>query len=91
MRFGLLYSLLLTLYSFVLRRGLLTSSPPQFGQISFIASAHFSQKLHSNVQMKAVPCGVRRAWHFSHRSFIRSAIVIPGDASADGSRCAASA
>ena len=77
MRFGFLYSLLLTLYTFALRRGLLTSSPPQFGQICFNSSTHFSQKVHSNVQMKAVPCGVRRARHFSHRSFIRSAMVKP--------------
>jgi len=35
----------LILYLF--RRGRRTSSPPQFGQIFFIAPAHFSQKLHS--------------------------------------------
>jgi hypothetical protein len=35
----------------VLRRGLRTSSPPQFGQTAFISSEQRSQKVHSNEQM----------------------------------------
>ncbi len=37
--------------SFSLRRGLRTSSPPQFGQIASIAAAHAAQNVHSKLQM----------------------------------------
>jgi hypothetical protein len=39
--------MLLRIRLFYFRRGLLTSSPLQFGQTFFIPAAHFSQKVHS--------------------------------------------
>src|SRR3954454_20045179 len=39
------------------RRGRATSSPPQFGQTPSIASVHETQKVHSNVQIRASPSG----------------------------------
>src|SRR5262245_24376233 len=50
------------------RRGRLTSSPPQFGQIpSSFLSAHAAQKVHSKVQMRAsVESGGRSRSQHSH-------------------------
>jgi len=48
-----------------LRRGRATSSPPQFGQVCCICSAHPEQNVHSKLQIRASPsCGSDA----SHRS-----------------------
>ena len=43
------------LIPYLLRLGRCTNSPPQFGQVFFISSAHFSQKVHSYEQIIAIP------------------------------------
>jgi hypothetical protein len=58
-------------------RGRRTSSPPQFGQIDRMAWVQSAQKVHSKVQMKAVPVGESGAWHFSHWVRISRAMVSP--------------
>jgi hypothetical protein len=56
-------------------RGRATNSPPQFGHIRLISSAHPSQNVHSYVQIKAAPAGVSSFPHFSHSPFIASDIA----------------
>jgi hypothetical protein len=60
---------------FGMRRGRRTSSPPQFGHLSFIASVHVAQKVHSKLQMRAfAESGGRAALHRSQAPRISSAI-----------------
>ena len=56
------------------RRGLRTSSPPQFGQTWFKTQLHLAQNVHSKVQMYASSAGESFAAHFSHSVFIFSAM-----------------
>jgi hypothetical protein len=46
------------------------SSPPQLGQVSFIAVAQSGQNVHSKLHMRASPFFGVGAWHFSHSAFI---------------------
>src|SRR3954471_12362644 len=55
-------------------RGRATSSPPQFGQTPSISSVHETQKVHSNVQMRASPSGDSAVPQRSHSVRISSAI-----------------
>ncbi len=55
------------------RRGRATSSPPQFGQTASIASAHATQNVHSNLQMRASPPGESAVVQRSHSVRISSA------------------
>ena len=50
-------------------RGRRTSSPPQLGQTFCISCEQFSQKVHSNEQISAAPCGSSAVPHRSH--FVR--------------------
>ena len=59
----------------VTRCGRATSSPPQFGQTLFIESAHATQNVHSNEQMRASLSGASGFPQRSHTSRISSAIA----------------
>jgi hypothetical protein len=54
-------------------RGRDTSSPPQLGHTCSIASAQWTQKVHSNEQMVAGPSAVSAPPHRSHTPRISSA------------------
>jgi hypothetical protein len=57
------------------RRGRATSSPAQFGQIWSIESAHATQNVHSNEQMRASPSGASPFPQRSQTSRISSAMA----------------
>jgi len=59
------------------RRGRATSSPPQFGQRRFIASAQAAQKVHSKLQIKASPSIASPSSQRSQAGFICNAIGHP--------------
>jgi hypothetical protein len=57
--------------------GLLTSSPPQFGQILFISSVQSWQNVHSYTHIKAVSIKPKGALHLSHSFLISKPIESP--------------
>jgi hypothetical protein len=57
----------------VLRIGLRSNSPPQFGHVFFISSAHDAQNVHSKLQMAAsFESAGNAALHRSHVDLISS-------------------
>ena len=59
------------------RRGLGTSSPPQFGQMWENSSPHIVQNVHSKEQMTAAPAGSSARPHRSHELRISRLISSP--------------